>query len=222
MRPPRLALALLAASLAGCLPIHETFLRPNGAGGKYAGTACGGITGTPERLLLRGPGRVRLAAELHRLAKEGEDGAPGLGVLFILHVPASQTVELTSAPFVLTDGRGAVHEARAAVAIDVDANILGSARTMADVEAVRKLPDARFTALPAVLRGTGRTRWHIRPAWFGEKLDHPYYLPVRFEAAPFGPAKLRMPEVRVDGQPYRFPEIEIRTVGAWWIAPLNC
>jgi hypothetical protein len=220
---------VVGAALTGCIPIRTTFLKPLAPGAEHAGTICGGVTGEPSRMVLRGPGEVIVAVDAYRLERSGGGkdqtgrGETGVGLTLILHVPASEEVRFASAEFVLVDRRSSgTLVGTAEAAFDLDHPILVDGRTAWNIATSRSHPRARFTSVTEPLRGTGRRHWNVRPRWFKRQIDHPYYVVVVFEGAGEGPFGLRIPPVRMDSLEHVFPEVEIRRVSEWWIVPMNC
>jgi hypothetical protein len=73
------------------------------------------------------------------------------------------------------------------------------------------------------LSGTPRRNWPNPPRWFGKTIDYsPYSIPLLFKDVQSKQLRLRIPPLVVGTQTFEFPDIDIREVTEWILAPFNC
>ena len=229
------ALIVIALAVSACVPILTTHLKPSAPGGQTTNTACAGMVGPKDRLVLAGPDGVMIGVESYSLeelsAVERALRQPytmgyeavGTGFVVIVNLPVGRNVRFASRSFFLTDQvTHAVHEYQWASVLDfVDARVLLDG-LVAALQSGDGPPGVRRVDLTTTFTGVPQPNGHITPRWFGKVLDRPYYVIVPFEGVTCTDCRLRLPPLVVESTTYEFPEVSFKLVKKWILSPLNC
>ncbi len=198
-----LILVSMTLTLAGCFPAPVTYFKPSAPNALHTSSTCAGASPEKDVAVLSGPQGIVLRVQPFT----PREGAVEISVRLYIPPKSPVSVRFTSGTFLLMDEvTKVVHEYRAK-------------------HVFSPLAAGRPIDIQEPLSGTPSSNWPYGhpPQWFGKTIDNsPYGIPLSFKDVQSKQVRLRIPPLVVGAQTFEFPDIDIREVTEWVLAPFNC
>lgn len=198
-----LVLLSMTLALAGCLVVPDTYIKPSAPNAEQHSSACAGHGPHKDLAVLSGPEGIMISVNPFTLT----GGEMAISVRLYIPPTSPISVRFASGTFLLTDEvTKVVHEYRAK-------------------QVFSPLAAGRPVDIQEPLSRTPRINWWpgYPPRWFGKTVDYsPYSISLSFRGLQSKQFRLRIPPLVVGVHTFEFPDVDIREVREWIVAPFNC